>query len=467
MNTAMEKTVDTQACPSGAIPFKISFRRSLIALVIPIALQNLISASVNTADIIMLGTIGQSAMAAISLANQITFIFMFFLMGLAIGAGILTAQYWGKKDITIIRRILSIACMFSASVSLVFFIASLCFPASLMRIFTKDSELVLYGAKYQQTVSFAYLAMSISQMYFSVVRSMEKARFCAAVTSASLILNILMNAVCIFILFPGQPDKAIIGVAVTTVIARCIELICCIVHSMRTGNIRFGFPAADNIQKLLLQDYLRYTTPALANYVIYGGALTAGAAIIGHVSSDMVAANAITNVVRNLAIVLCSGISGGGSVLIGKYLGSGDLQSAKKAGVMIYVYALIFGILAGTTVLLLRPLVFYLVNINTAAQGYLDAMLIVCAVFCIGKSLNSTIIGGVFCAGGDAKFGFWCDLIVMWGIIIPLAWVCAFVLQVPPVILYIAICFDEVIKLPAAIIRFRQYKWLKNITRDI
>ena len=447
--------------------FNINFRRSLIALVIPIALQNLISASVNTADVFLLGIISQSAMSAISLAGQVTFIASFFYFGLAVGAGILTAQYWGKRDTAVIRRVLSIASMFSAAISFMFFFVSFFFSTALMRIFSSDVELIVYGAKYLQAVSFTFLAMSLSQMYLSVAKSMEKARFTATVSSLSLVLNIALNAVCIFVLFPGQPDKAVVGVAVTTVIARFVELACCVLHSVRPENIRFSLPVRDHTQKLLLHDYLRYTTPALANYVVYGGALVAGAAIIGHVSSDLVAANAITNVVRNLAIVLCGGVSAGGSVLIGKFLGSGDLQSAKKAGIKIYIYALIFGVIAGLSILFFRPFVLSRVNLNATAKGYLDAMLFVCAVYCIGKSLNSTIIGGVFPAGGDAKFGLWCDLIVMWGIIIPLAWLCAFVWRMPPVILYITICFDEVIKLPAAIIRFRQYKWLNNITRDL
>jgi len=324
---------------NSELPFNTSFRKSLVALVIPIALQNLISAAVNSADIVMLGTISQSAMSAISLASQITFVTMLFLFGLAVGAGILTAQYWGKKDKAVIRQVLSIACMFSAAISFVFFLISFCFPASLMRIFTSDVELVRYGAKYQQIISFSYLAMSLSQMYLSVAKSMEKARFSATVSSASLLLNILLNALCIFALFPGQTDKAIIGVAVSTVIARFIELLCCVLHSLRKENIRFSLPRRDNIKKQLLQDYLRYTSPALANYVVWGGALAATAAIIGHTSSDMVAANAIANVVRNLAIVLCGGIGAGGSVIIGKYLGSGDLQSAKKAGIKIFKYA--------------------------------------------------------------------------------------------------------------------------------
>ena len=455
-----------KAADSGNLFIK-DFRHSLMALVIPIALQSFISAAINSADIIMLGTVSQSAMSAISLAGQITFVIMFFYMGLTIGAGTLTAQYWGKNDVAVIRRVLSIACIFSSAVSFIFFIASFCLPASLMRVFTNDIELISYGSKYLQVLSFSYLVMGLSQMYLSVVRSMEKARFSAFVSSASLLMNIALNALCIFILFPGQPEKTIIGVAVATIIARLVELGCCIVHSLRSGNIYFSLPELDKIQKLLIQDYLRYTIPALANYIVYGAALAASTAIIGHVSSDMVAANAVAGVVRNLSSVLCRGIAGGGSVLIGKYLGNGDIQSAKKAGIKIYIYALFFGILACITVLLLISPVLNIVSLNASARGYLEVMLIISAVFCISKSLNSTIIGGVFCAGGDAKFGFICDAIVMWVIIIPLAWLCAFVWQVPPVYLYIVICFDEAIKTPVAIIRFCQYHWLKNITRDL
>jgi putative MATE family efflux protein len=456
----MEAAVNKEAL------FNKSFNRSLIGLVIPIALQNFISAAVSSADVVMLSTISQPVMSAVSIAGQITFVAMLFYMGLAIGAGILTAQYWGKKEFSSIRRVLSIACMFSAIVSLLFFVVSICFPFFLMRIFTGDAELIRYGAKYQRIISLTYLFMGPSQMYLAVVKSMEKARFSAAVSSSCLLLNIMLNAAVIYVLFPNEPEKAVTGAAAATVIARFAELSCCVVYSLRRGNIRFRLPAYDGVQKILLADYLHYTIPVMANYVVYGGALAAMVVIIGHVSSDLVAANAVAGAVRNLAIVLCGGIGGGGSVLVGKYLGGGDSESARKAGKKIYLYALVFGVFAGFAILLMKPLIFRIININAAAQAYLNAMLFVCAVYCIGKSVNSTIIGAVFPAGGDAKFGFWCDVIVMWGIIIPLGCLCAFIWRVPPVALYAALCCDELIKGPVAVIRFFQYRWLKNITRD-
>jgi putative MATE family efflux protein len=447
--------------------FNRLFNRALLTLVIPIALQNLISAAVTSADIVMLGMINQAAMSAVSLAGQVTFVLTLFYMGLATGAGILTAQYWGRKDIKVIQHILNIACKLSLGISILFFVLSFCFPNALMRILTNDREMIGFGSLYLRAVSFSYLAMSLSQMYLSVIKSMENARLSAWISSLCLVLNVVLDAMCVLVFFPGRPAEAIIGVALATVFARFIELGCCMVHSVKVGHVKFNLSKGNIIERNLRKDFMKYTIPVQGNYIIWGGALAATATIIGHVNADMVAANSVAGVVRNLAIVLCGGISGGGSVLIGKYLGNSDKKMAIKAGNRINLYALLFGVLAGITILLMKPLVFHMVVLTETAQAYLNGMLYICAYYSIGKSMNSTNIGGIFCAGGDAKFGFWCDTIVMWGVILPLSYLCAFVWNVQPIILYIVICLDEVIKLPIALIRYRKFRWVNNITREL
>ncbi|WP_236146708.1 MATE family efflux transporter [Paenibacillus xylanilyticus] len=443
-----------------------NFNRELMTLVIPIALQNLISATVISVDVLMLGMISQSAMSAVSLAGQITFALSLFYMGMSAGASILTAQYWGKKDTSTIQRILSIACMFSFGVSILFFLSSFFLPDTLMRLFTNDAELIQYGSRFLQMNSFSYLVMGISQMYLSVIRSMENAKLSAWISSLGLILNILLNAICIFVLFPSRPEVAISAVALATVLARGVELTCCILHSIIKGPIRFRLPVRDSIQRNLLKDFLKYTLPVQGNYMVWGGALTATAAIIGHVNSDLVAANSIASVVKNLAVVLCGGIATGGSVLVGKYLGQGELEKAKYAGNKMCFYALWFGVIAGCMILLIKPFVYSVANLNATAQSYLDGMLYISAYYCIAKSINSTTIAGIFTAGGDSKFGFWCDTVVMWFIILPLSYLSAFVWHVPPILLYTVISLDEIIKLPIALMRYRQYKWLNNLTRN-
>lgn len=355
--------------------------------------------------------------------------------------------------------------MFTLMISAAFFILSLSMPEQLMSLFTNDDELIMYGAKFLQTVSFSYLAAGLSQMYFSVIRSMENARASAWISSSCLLLNILLNAVSIFALYPEDAEKAIMAVALSTVIARFVELACCILHSFK-GPIKFKYPLRDAVRRRLLGDFLKYTLPVQGNYIVWGGAITATSAIIGHVNADMVAANSVASVVKNLAIVLCGGIASGGAVLVGKYLGNGEILQAKAAGKRLTAYAVLFGILAGLTTLLLMPAVLRVVNLNEQAEQYLSGMLLICAYYCIPKSINSTIIGGIFVAGGDSRFGLWCDTLVMWGIILPLGFLSAFVWQLPPLMIYFVINLDEVIKAPVAIVRYFRYKWLNNITRE-
>ncbi|WP_419886744.1 MATE family efflux transporter [Paenibacillus sp. B-A-8] len=131
----------------------------------------------------MLGFINQSTMSAVSLAGQITFVLTLFYMGLSAGVGILTAQYWGKKDLMTIERVFSIGCTMSIIISAIFFVISLLMPDHLMSFFTNDDTLIRYGSSFLRVISFSNLISGISQMYFSVIRSMENARVSAWISS--------------------------------------------------------------------------------------------------------------------------------------------------------------------------------------------------------------------------------------------------------------------------------------------
>ncbi|MDR1591912.1 MAG: MATE family efflux transporter [Prevotellaceae bacterium] len=437
----------------------------MLALVLPIVAQNLITALVNMADVVLLGSIGQSAISAVSLAGQITFIVMLFTFGVGTGVGILTAQYWGKKDLTAIESIIGIGVGLLFIVSFAFFAVSVAIPKALMSLLTNDGELVTLGAQYLRIMSATYLLMSVSQVYINAVRSMEHTRLTAIISSVSLLFNVAFDAIVVFILFPGDIVMAVRGVAVATVLARIIELITCLALSSRGSVVRLRIKRILHFDRPLFSDFFKYAAPAQVNYLVWGGGLTATVAIMGHVGSDMVAANSVASVVRNLVMVLCTGIGQGGSILVGKSLGAGDIAKAKSDGFAVVKSALIFGILAGLILLTVRPLT-VLFDLTKNSKFILNGMLYISAVYCVGKSLNSTVIGGLFCAGGDAKFGLICDAITMWCVVIPLGLLFGFYLKVPPLILYAVLCMDEIVKMPFMVLHYRKYKWLKNITRE-
>lgn len=179
---------------------RASFRQKLWKLMLPVVLQNLLSAVVSTADVFMLSGISQNALSASALAGQVTFVLTLFYMGLSTGASVLAAQYWGRKDKSAIGMVQGLALRYSALVSLLFFAAALAIPDLLIRIFTNDSDLIPLGVGYLRWVSVSYLMMGVSQMVLAVMKSLEQTKLSAQVSMTCLFCNIILNALAIFVI---------------------------------------------------------------------------------------------------------------------------------------------------------------------------------------------------------------------------------------------------------------------------
>ena len=189
--------------------------------------------------------------------------------------------------------------------------------------------------------------------------------------------------------------------------------------------------------------------------------------IMGHLGNDAVAANSIANIVKNIIACICLGIGAGSGIIIGNILGTGNLENAKNVGDKLCKLSIIAGIISGLVILAISPLVVSMsATLTQEAKKYLQVMLIVCSYYIIGKSINSTVISGIFCAGGDTKFGFICDTITMWVIVVPIGLFTAFTLKLPVLWVYVLLNIDELIKLPAVYKHYKKYQWVKNITKE-
>mgnify|MGYP000960723794 CR=1 FL=1 len=150
------------------------FYKTVLALVVPMALQNLINVGVTAADVIMLGAVGEKALSGASLAGQIQYIMTLFLFGLTSGATVLTAQYWGKGDRDAIEKILGMAVKAAVCVTALFTVSALAVPELLMQVFTNDPVVVSEGVKYLRIVAFTYIMMGVTQAYLYIMRSVER-----------------------------------------------------------------------------------------------------------------------------------------------------------------------------------------------------------------------------------------------------------------------------------------------------
>lgn len=442
-----------------------SFSRNLLRLAVPIVLQNLVTTAVSSADVIMLGFVSQDALAAGSLASQIMFILNLVYSGISSGVIMLAAQYWGKQDTFTIERIMGIGMRISILISTVFFILAFFFPALLMRIFTNDMQLVSTGIPYLKIVSFSYLFMSISQVYLCTMRTIERVIFATAANASALLLNILLNAVFIFGLL-GAPKMGIAGVALATTIARGIEFVICMLDALKFKTIRFRPSTIFERHKLLFVDFMKYSLPAFGNEVSWGLAFSMYSVIMGHLGSDIVAANAVVVVARNLGTVSCFGIANAGAILLGKSIGAGLMETVKADASKFCKITFISGMIGGIFIFLLRPLFMNMADLTATAQGYLNIMLFINMYYVLGQAMNTAVICGVFRSGGDSKWGFICDTIDMWGYAVPMGFFTAFVLKLPPMWVYFIICTDEFVKIPFVYKHYKSYTWLKNITRE-
>lgn len=440
------------------------FYQKLIRLVLPIAFQNFMLAVVSASDAIMLGFLNQNALSAVSLAAQIQFIHSLFLMAFVIGLTTLIAQYWGKKDIGSMEKIFVYVLKVSGLVSLLFSLSAFLYPRLLMHIFTSDPVLIQMGADYLKVVAISYFISGISQIYLCMLKNTEHATDSTLISAATVVINIILNALLIFGLFIF-PSLEIKGAAIATVIARSIELIWSVFCIQKKKQIHFKIDYFKYSDWILKKDFWHYTLPVLGNEIAWGGGFTMFSVIMGHLGSDAVAANAIANIVKNLVVCISLGIGSGGSIIVGNELGKGNLQRAKIYGKKLVKLSLICGVASGLFLLLIRPLLLQVSTLNTQATELFSYMLFICAYYLVGKSVNATVVGGIFCAGGDTRFGLICDTITMWIIVIPLGAFAAFYLKVPVMIVYFLLNIDEIIKLPAVYIHYKKYKWVKDLTR--
>ena len=441
------------------------FYQSLMALVLPITLQNFITNAVNSADVFMLGYVGQTELSAVSLANQFQFLLSGVFFGISSAVVMLASQYWGKKDTDSIQAVMGIAVKIAFVITGLLAIGSVCMPETLMRIYTDNEMLISIGTSYLRIVGMSYVCMSFSQVYLCALRSMERAQISTAISAVALLSNIVLNAVFIFGI-GGAPKLGVIGVAVGTTTARVLELLLCLADAVRGKIFRINLKIMFGKHKMLFADFCKYSIPALINDFAWTLAFSMYSVIMGHMNADVVAANSVVSTVRNLCMIMGFALGSGASVLLGIEIGEGRIEDARRDARKSCYVTLVVGIATGILILLLRPLVFMCFSLTDRAEGYLNIMLWISSYYVVGQAMNTLLISGVFRAGGDSKFGMICDIIVMWGISVPLGFLCAFVWNLPPMAVYFILCLDEFWKVPVVYRYYKSEKWLNNITRE-
>lgn len=439
------------------------FLRKVASLAIPVALQSLLNTVINLVDTIMIGTLQETTIAAVGLANKVFFVMMLLLLGIAGGSSVLAAQYWGKQDVPNIRRTLGMSLTLGVSASMLFALPSMLCPQLVMYIFTNDASVAEIGASYLRIVAFSYPLTAISNAFIATLRSVNQVRIPLLVSVSSIFVNVFFNYGLIFGKM-GMPCMGVEGAALATLIARIIEcaVLLAIVYFTRS-------PAAARIREMFrfskrfVRLYIKTAVPVIINEFIWGLGVTIYSLVYGRMPPEATSAITISQTVEQIIVVLCHGMGAATVVILGNEMGAGNLKKAERYASHFMFLQLFGGLAMAVITLLCSYPVPFLFDISEQTTHYVRQCLWVFACYTPFKMFNYVNIVGVLRSGGDTVAAMLLDAGGVWMLGIPLAFIGGLWLKLPIYVVYAMALFEEVAKALVGFWRYRQKKWLRTL----
>ena len=448
-----------------------AFYRYLVSLTAPIALQNLITFSLGLIDTLMVSRLGNNEMAAVTAANVPVFLLISIVFGVQSGVGILISQYWGKKDLTSISRVIGVAALLGVSLALIVAVVLFAWPVAIMDLMSNKHHLSLLGAPYLRLIGFSYVFNMLSSIYVSAQRSVENAGFGMKLFGMSTVLNTGLNYLLIFGKC-GFPALGVEGAALATLLSRVAEFLVCLICALRSRLIPLDLRALLRPGWEMLRRFVKYASPVLVNELFWGLGNSLLTVILGHttVSVAFLAANGVMGNLNRLFLVVCFGLGAATAVMVGKAIGEGqrhdELMALAKtlSWVTILVGAVLAVIALVLVPLLFQPVIFPLFELYDLS-AHLATTLAVTGFACIPLHAYSiSAVTGILRAGGDVLWSTALDLAPQWVLALPLTALLALVLDADPWFVSLAIQAESFLKCPICLWRIRSRKWIHDVT---
>lgn len=441
------------------------FYKSFLKLTGVMALQNLITFTVNLADNIMIGAYSQDALSGVSLVNQIQFLLQMLVLGVGNGIAVLGAQYWGKKQVGPIRKVVSVGMLFALVIGISMMLLTFFLPEKVLSLLTNEQDVVKEGAKYLVIVCFTYLFFAITNVLLASLRSVETVKIGFIVTLAALVVNIFLNYGLIYGRL-GMPELGVEGAAIATLAARILEFVIVLGYVLFFDRkIRWQPKQMFCIDKIMFQDYCKVGIPLIFTDGIWGIAMSVQTAILGRLGSDTIAGNSIAVTIFQVVTVLTYAAANSSSVIIGKTVGEGDIPRVKQYAKTLQMLYLMIGVLTSGILLLCKNSIISLYDVTPNAKVLANQFICVLAFTVIGTSYQCPCLTGIVTGGGDTKFVLINDFIHQWFVVIPSAFLCAFVFKTPLWVVFLCLKSDQILKCFVAIFKVNRFRWIRQLTR--
>ncbi len=441
------------------------FYKRLMALALPIALQNLISFSANLSGNLMVGTLGGSALSGMYAAGQMQLLLQVFTMGIEGAMLLISSQYRGSGDLYSVRSIISLGLKASLLAGSVFALFSFLFPANLVSLFTKDASVISSGAGYLFTLAISFPLFALSQAMTGALRIAEKAKIGFFISLVSLALTLIVSYCFIFGRF-GAPALAERGAALGIIAGRGAELLMLSVYLLKIEkSLNFRLSDLLHTDKALLSDLVKYGTPILFGQLVWAVNAMAATAIIGRGrSAEALTAASVAGVINGIAYVLPSGITGALNILIGNAVGEDKSDFVKSCARSLLPLLAALGVVTFMLVHLIKAPVIALYNISEAESSIADAFINVLSVTLIGTCIQLPCLLGLVKGGGEGSFPLKLDLIFVPFIIIPSALITTS-LGYPAWVVFACLKCDQILKCLIAVAKVYRFDWVRRLTR--
>ncbi len=441
------------------------FYKRIALLMVPLALQNIVTYAVNLTDNLMVGSLGELALSGIFIANQLQSILHMLIVGLSAALVVLSAQYWGKRDGRSVKIIIGIALRFALGAGLIFLLATLILPEQIMGFFTKDAGVVAASLEYLRVIRFTYIFFCITQVLVASMRCVENVRIGLYLSIMTFAVNVFLNWVLIFGNL-GAPALGVRGAAIATLIARILETVAIFVYVTRFDR-KLQMRPADLLlfEAELLRRFFRYGLPVILGDIFWGFNLAAQGFIIGHLGATATASVSVANTVFQIFSVAIHGMAGASAVVIGQTVGQSDIPKVKEYARTLQILFVAVGLATGILLFFakdLLPLVYK--NLQPETMTMTLGMLTVLSVTAVGMAYQMPSLTGIVRAGGAIHFVLINDLIFVWLIVIPSAAIAAYVFQASPIIVFACLKSDQVLKCLVAVVKVNRFRWIKNLT---
>lgn len=444
-------------------PYDKRFYKKTVAIALPVALQALLNNFLNVIDTVMIGSLGEASLAAVGLANKVFFVLSLVLFGVAGGSTILTAQFWGKKDLKNVRRVLGLSLCIGVGAALIFTVAGVFAPNSVMRIFTPEQGTITLGASYLTIVAISYPFQAISQCYTYFYRAVNRVAFTVVITGCAIGINAAINYTLIYGKL-GFPQLGLRGAAIGTLVARLFECIAILTYvyvtkSAGAAKLRelFAFDRA------FVRKFFKIALPVIFNESIWGIGVTMYALVYGRMGVLPMAAITATQVVEEMFIAAFAGLSSATGVVLGNEMGANRLEDARRHAHVLLRANIVFSLFLALALFMLRKAIISIFDLPAETFAAAVTCLLIFSLYLPFKTNNYIIIVGILRSGGDTRYALFLDFSGVWAIGVPMAVLGGLILKQPVYIVYAMVMSEEIYKTVLGLFRYRKRKWLRNI----